>query len=49
MKVPEKHPQKKEEEALPRSFNSMKELSESKYRELNTKLRKALKSKTAHV
>jgi hypothetical protein len=49
MKAPEKHPQKKEEEALPLSFNSMKELSDSKYHELNTKLRKALKPKTAHV
>lgn len=49
MKATEKTPKKKVEASPSTSFNSMKELSDFKYNELNAKLRKALKTKTASL
>ena len=49
MKAAEKTPKKKNENLNSQSFNSMKELSEFKYNELNAKLRKALRPKSASV
>jgi len=49
MKAVEKTPKKKNENSNSPSFNSMKELSEFKYNELNAKLRKALSTKPASV
>ena len=47
MKPLEKPIKTKKNEALPEAFDSMKELSKFKYRELNKKLHKALQGKTA--
>lgn len=49
MKAVEKTPKNKNENSNPQSFNSMKELSDFKYNELNAKLRKALKTKPASL
>ncbi len=49
MKAVEKTSKKKDENPNSQSFNSMKELSEFKYKELNAKLRKALSSKPASL
>ncbi len=47
MKAKETPTNKKSETFDIQSFNSMKELSDFKYRELNSKVREALKPKTA--
>lgn len=47
MKSLEKPIKAKKKEAMPEAFDSMKELSKFKYREINKKLYKALQSKTA--
>lgn len=49
MKAVEKTPKKKNTNSNSQSFNSMKELSDSKYKELNAKLRKALSTKPASL